>query len=97
MSGFTMSSARTAKPTGRKRWTSSDSSPANRDPPFSPDGGTLATAGDDVRLWDVRTGKLKRSITCDRQPWDVKYRGCGKCLAIAYNDGSVTLHDAEGE
>jgi WD40 repeat protein len=53
-------------------------------PAFSPDGKTVATANDDqtIRLWDLETGKLQRSLAGHGAGvWRVAYAPDGKTLA----------------
>jgi WD40 repeat protein len=64
---------------------------------FSPDGGTIATAGKDgaVFLWDAVSGKLLGAPLTHRNSelWGVAFRPDGKVLATAASDGSLTLWD----
>jgi WD40 repeat protein len=59
---------------------------------FSPDGSMVASSGDKtVRLWDVRGRRIAHTIETDGKPAAVAFRRCGRCLAIGYEDGTVTL------
>lgn len=51
---------------------------------FSPDGNTLATLDDEVRLWDVATGRLIRILEGD-------YEGAYFLFAFTYNATGETL------
>ncbi|HVF10544.1 MAG TPA: hypothetical protein VNA16_07070, partial [Abditibacteriaceae bacterium] len=49
---------------------------------FSPDGKTLASGdGLDARLWDVKTGKLMRTLTSPNRVFSVVFSPDGKTLA----------------
>ena len=63
---------------------------------FSPDGGILAAAGYDteIRVWDVRTGKLKHRM--EEMPlamFDMAFSPDGKLLATAGADQIIYLWD----
>jgi WD40 repeat protein len=63
---------------------------------FSPDGTTLATAGNDhlIRLWNVSNGKLRRDFTI-REIWPpvVAFSPDGKRLAAGGISGTIHLLD----
>ncbi|MFD0660099.1 WD40 repeat domain-containing protein [Thermocatellispora tengchongensis] len=66
----------------------------------SPDGGTLATAGDDavVRLWDPATGHLLRTLTGPaRRVSSLAYAPDGASLAAGGDDGVVLVWDLPGD
>lgn len=90
--------------TGQKRGNfDSHSQPGNSDyarsVAFSPDGQTLATGGGTntpwqgkLKLWDVKTGSLKKVIT-DGQPINsIAFNGDGTQIAAANWDKSVRLY-----
>ncbi|MGW7387067.1 WD40 repeat domain-containing protein [Streptomyces sp. NPDC054794] len=61
---------------------------------FSPDGRTLASSGDDgvVRLWDVPTGHLRRTLTGHTNTVrSLAFSPDGRSLASAGDDKSIRL------
>jgi len=64
---------------------------------FSPDGKLLASRDDrQVKVWDVATGALARTLTGHRLPVsDVDFSPDGRLLASCDNDGRVRLWDVE--
>jgi WD40 repeat protein/tRNA A-37 threonylcarbamoyl transferase component Bud32 len=63
---------------------------------YSPDGGTLATAGTDqfISLWDVATGRLRAKFTGHAGVvWSLAWSPDGQRLATAGWDSSVRLWD----
>ncbi|MDH5429676.1 MAG: WD40 repeat domain-containing protein, partial [Nitrospirota bacterium] len=61
---------------------------------FSPDGLTLASAGNDryIRLWDIETGRLIRSLRGHTQVVrEVRYSPDGQFLATASEDRTIRL------
>jgi WD40 repeat protein/serine/threonine protein kinase len=65
---------------------------------FSPDGRTLATPGDGVRLWDVNNGDLKeKAVLKDLKGYALLYSQDGKTLIVADAPGtSFSLWDVTG-
>jgi WD40 repeat protein len=60
---------------------------AVRDLAFSPNGTMLAASGgQEVRIWDVRTGRLLRTVRGDIGP-----QGYGDCLAVAFSHDGCEL------
>jgi WD40 repeat protein len=66
---------------------------------FSPDGGTLATAGNDgkVILWDVRAGAERETLEGHSgRVWSEAFSPDGRRLYTASEDGSVIAWDTTG-
>src|SRR5262249_15291396 len=62
---------------------------------FSPDGTTLASCGGEVRLWDVRTGAVKRTLKLGAPAIALAYSPDGKLLATGSADHVARLLDPE--
>jgi WD40 repeat protein len=61
---------------------------------FSPDGKLVATAAEDIVLWDVATQKKLARLTHDREVWGLAFSPDGKWLVSSHEDGAVVLWDA---
>lgn len=68
---------------------------------FSPDGDKLVSAGTDegdVRLWDIRTGSLRRTLTGDScPPFEHRSGGWDTVYAAAFDPMRRTLATTDGE
>jgi WD40 repeat protein len=66
---------------------------------FSPDSETLVSGSFDgtVKLWDVQTGKEKRTLTVpgSSQVWSLAFSEDGKTVAAGSFDGRISLWDVE--
>jgi WD40 repeat protein len=64
---------------------------------FSPDGKSLLSGGKDktVRLWDIRTGKLARTLTGHRGEVNTVVMTSGGFAASASDDGTVRAWDMQ--
>lgn len=63
---------------------------------FSPDGKTLAVVSEAVRLWDVRSWKLRRSLAANKKlpyMWSVAFSPGGKTVAGGGNMGETGESD----
>eukprot|EP01137_Pigoraptor_chileana_P004547 Opistho-2@46333 len=63
---------------------------------FSPDGGTIASGGEDcnVRLWDTNTGDCRHRLSHDGTVWTVAFSPDGATIATGGEDSSVCLWNA---
>ncbi|MFI0934985.1 hypothetical protein ACH4RG_25110 [Streptomyces sp. NPDC021019] len=64
---------------------------------FSPDGHTLATGGNRIRLWDAATGRLRKTLTGHPDVTLLAFSPDGGTLASAGNDHVVRLWDTATE
>lgn len=64
---------------------------------FSPDGRLVAAGGNDgaLRIWDIRTGKLRLAIPVTPAVWAVAFSRDGRRLAAVVDDDRVGLWDAQ--
>ena len=58
---------------------------------FSPDGTTLASGSDTIRLWDVRTGRLIRTLSRDTFVHSLSFSPDGTTLTSGSDDRTVRL------
>jgi WD40 repeat protein len=62
---------------------------------FSPDSKTLASASDEVKLWDMAIGEARAALRGPPGPvWSVTFAADGKTLASGHADGTVRLWEA---
>jgi serine/threonine protein kinase/WD40 repeat protein len=62
---------------------------------FSPDGTTLASGGADasIRLWNLKSGKIRRVLRGDAKICDLEFSPQGKLLASSSSKGKIILWD----
>lgn len=62
---------------------------------WSPDGSTIATAVEDVRLWDPKSGReARRMVDPNRRAVAVAYSPDGETIFVGMMDGSIRLREA---
>jgi WD40 repeat protein len=60
---------------------------------FSPDASLLASASDDITIWDVAAAREKHRIKCESWVSAVAFSHDGKLLASGHDDGMLRLWD----
>ena len=61
---------------------------------FSPDDRLVATAAEDIVLWDAATQTKRARMTHDREVWGLAFSPDGKWLVSSHEDGALMLWDA---
>lgn len=61
---------------------------------FSPDQRLVASAAEDIVLWDVATQTKLARLTHDREVWGLAFSPDGKWLVSSHEDGALMLWDA---
>ncbi len=61
---------------------------------FSPDQRLVASAAEDIVLWDVATQTKLARLTHDREVWGLAFSPDGKWLVSSHEDGGLMLWDA---
>jgi WD40 repeat protein len=62
---------------------------------FSPDGALVATAAEDIVLWDAKTFRKLQRLMCSSLVWDLRFSPDGKWLVSSHGDGSVLVWNVE--